>query len=371
MTIQRTPVAQRLPEFPWDSLAEVTALAQAHPEGMIDLSVGTPVDPVALPIQESLARAAAAPGYPKTKGTARLREAIVEAMNRRYHVEGLDADSQVLPVIGTKEAIAWLPTLLGVGEGHTVVIPELAYPTYEVSAKLAGATVVRSDSTVKLGPLTPALFYLNSPANPHGRVLGVEHLRKMVEYARQRGTIIIADECYLGLGWDGQEPYSILHPHVCHGDTRNLIAVHSLSKTSNMASYRAGWLAGDPQLISELLEARRHAGLMVPGPIQEAMITALQEDSHEQYQKNTYRRRRAVLMDALVEAGWTIEHSEAGLYLWATQGKDGRASVESLARLGILCAPGDFYGPRGRNYVRIGLTASDEQIAQAAARLNT
>lgn len=359
----RTPL--HLPDFPWDSLREATELAKSHPDGIVDLSVGTPVDPVAPNIQLALSEAAAAPGYPQTKGTARLREAIAGAMERRFGVTGLD--SGVLPVIGTKEAIAWLPFLLGVR--GTVMIPELAYPTYEVSARLAGAEVVRSDSLLKLGPQSPDLIFINSPANPHGRVLGVEHLRKMVDYARERDCILVSDECYLGLGWEEEHPYSILHPEVCGGDHRNLIAVHSLSKTSNLASYRTGWLAGDSDLIQELLEIRRHAGLMNPGPIQEAMVAALEEDGHEVLQKELYRARRAQLSEALCNFGFDIHHSEAGLYLWATEGRSGRESVQRLAELGILVAPGDFYGPAGAEFVRVGLTATDERIAAAVSRL--
>ncbi|MDK8891281.1 succinyldiaminopimelate transaminase [Corynebacterium macclintockiae] len=369
MTLKRTKVADRLPDFPWDSLAEAKATAAKHPDGIVDLSVGTPVDPVSPAIQLALTESAAEPGYPQTKGTPELRRAIVGAMERRFKVTGLDADSQVLPVIGTKEAIAWMPTLLGLGAGHTVVIPELAYPTYEVSARLAGADVLRSDSLLKLGPQTPALIYLNSPANPHGQVLGVEHLRKFVEFARERGTIIVSDECYLGLGWGEERPVSILDPEVCGGDFTNLIAVHSLSKTSNLASYRAGWLAGDGALIQELLEIRRHAGLMNPGPIQSAMVAALEEDGHEVLQKQLYRERRELLKAALLQAGFDIEYSDGGLYLWATQGRDGRETVAELADKGILVAPGDFYGPKGKNFVRVGLTATDERIEAAARRL--
>ena len=369
MTFKRTKVADRLPDFPWDSLTEAKAKATSHPDGIVDLSVGTPVDPVSPAIQLALTESAAEPGYPQTKGTKELREAIVGAMERRFQVRGLDADTQVLPVIGTKEAIAWMPTLLGIGAGHTVVIPELAYPTYEVSARLAGADVLRSDSLLKLGPQTPALIYLNSPANPHGQVLGVDHLRKFVEFARERGTIIVSDECYLGLGWGEERPVSILDPEVCAGDFTNLIAVHSLSKTSNLASYRAGWLAGDGELIQELLGIRRHAGLMNPGPIQSAMVAALVEDGHEILQKQLYRHRRDLLRAALLEAGFDIEYSDGGLYLWATQGRDGRETVAELADKGILVAPGDFYGPKGKNFVRVGLTATDERIEAAARRL--
>lgn len=369
MTVQRIPVARRLPDFPWDSLADAKAKAQAHPSGKIDLSVGTPIDKVSPSIQLALAENAAEPGYPQTKGTPQLRQAIAGAMERRFGVAGLEPDRHVLPVIGTKEAIAWMPFLLGVGQSQTVVIPELAYPTYEVSARLAGADVLRSDSLLKLGPQTPALIYLNSPANPHGQVLGAAHLRKFVEYARQRGSIIVSDECYLGLGWEGERPVSILDPEVCEGDFTNLIAVHSLSKTSNLASYRAGWLAGDADLIAELLEVRRHAGLMNPGPIQAAMVAALNDDDHEVLQKSVYQRRRDTLKAALLEAGFSVEHSEAGLYLWASRGQSGRETIAQLAEIGILAAPGDFYGPKGEKFVRIGLTATDELIDAASARI--
>ena len=196
-------VSASLPEFPWDTLADAKALAEAHPDGIVDLSVGTPVDPVAPLIQEALAAAGSAPGYPATAGTARLRESVVAALARRFGITGL-TEAAVLPVIGTKELIAWLPTLLGLGAADVVVVPELAYPTYDVGARLAGAQVLRADSLTQLGPQSPALVYLNSPSNPTGRVLGVDHLRKVVGWARERGVMVASDECYLGLGWDAE-----------------------------------------------------------------------------------------------------------------------------------------------------------------------
>lgn len=366
----RTPLLSALPTFPWDLLADAQNVAAQHPEGMINLSVGTPVDEVAPGIQLALTEAAAAPGYPATAGTAPLRAALVSALERRYSVSGLSEDA-VLPVIGTKEAIAWLPTLLGLGKGDTVVIPELAYPTYEVSALLAGCDVLRADSLLAIGPARPALVYINSPSNPTGKILGAEHLRKVVEFARERDVIIASDECYLGLGWNDEEnpPLSILDPRVCDGDHRNLLAIHSFSKTSNLAGYRSGFLAGDQSLIQELLGIRKHAGLMMPGPIQAATIAAANDDEQEQLQKLRYAGRRATLMSALYDAGFQIDLSEAGLYLWATRQEDCWRTVEWLAERGILVAPGAFYGPAGEQHVRIGLTGTDEDIAAAARRL--
>ena len=353
--------------FPWDTLSDVTALARSHPDGIVDLSVGTPVDPVAPLIRDALAAASGAPGYPTTAGTPALRASVSAALQRRYGITGL-ADDDVLPVIGTKELIAWLPTLLGLGPDDVVVVPELAYPTYEVGAQLAGAQVVRADSVTQLGPQSPTLVYLNSPSNPTGKVLGVEHLRKVVGWARERGALIASDECYLGLGWDAQ-PVSVLHPSVCDGDHTGLLAVHSLSKTSSLAGYRAGFVAGDPAVVAELLAVRKHAGMMVPTPVQAAMVAALDDDAHEGEQRDRYARRRAALLPALQSAGLTVDDSEAGLYLWATRGEPCRDTVAWLAQRGILVAPGEFYGPRGSQHVRVALTATDERIDAAMVRL--
>ncbi|QCQ90292.1 succinyldiaminopimelate transaminase [Rhodococcus sp. SGAir0479] len=360
--------AKTLPDFPWDSLASAKEKAQAHHDGIVNLSVGTPVDPVAPVIQDALASVAAVPGYPTTHGTDALRETAVASLARRYGMTGIDP-AAVLPVIGTKEVIAWLPTLLGLGADDLVVIPEVAYPTYEVGALLAGARVVRADGTAQLGPQKPALIFVNSPSNPTGKVLGVEHLRKVVDFARERGAIVASDECYLGLAWEG-EAVSILDPRVCGGDHTGLLAIHSLSKTSNLASYRAGFLAGDPTLIAELLEVRKHAGMIMPTPIQAAMAAALADDAQERDQRERYRGRREILLAAVRGAGFTVDDSEAGLYLWATRGEDCRDTVDWFADRGILVAPGDFYGPRGQKHVRIALTASDERIAAAASRLS-
>lgn len=368
MVRQRQRRSAVLPEFPWDTLADVTALARSHPDGIVDLSVGTPVDPVAPVIRDALAAASSAPGYPTTAGTPALRASARAALERRYGITGLAPDA-VLPVIGTKELIAWLPTLLAIGPGDAVVVPELAYPTYEVGALLAGAQVLRADSLTQLGPQRPALIYLNSPSNPTGKVLPQDHLRKVVSWARERGVLIASDECYLGLSWEAQ-PLSVLHPSVCDGDHTGLLAVHSLSKTSSLAGYRAGFVAGDPALVAELLAVRKHAGMMVPGPVQAAMVAALDDDEHEAVQRERYARRRAVLLPALQQAGFTVEHSEAGLYLWATRGEPCRDTVRWLAERGILAAPGEFYGPAGAEYVRVALTATDERIDAAVARLS-
>ncbi|HEX7660174.1 MAG TPA: succinyldiaminopimelate transaminase [Pseudonocardiaceae bacterium] len=368
----------RLPDFPWDSLAAHAERARSHPDGVVDLSIGTPVDPVPALIQKALASVADLPGYPATYGTPELRQAAADALSRRFGVTVEPA--AVLPTIGSKELVAWLPTLLGLGRGDLVVIPELAYPTYEVGALLAGADLVRADLVRAdpagagadvldaLGARRPKLLWLNSPANPTGRVLSAEELRAVVDWARDHDVVVASDECYLSLGWEA-EPVSVLHPSVSGGDATGLLAVHSLSKSSNLAGYRAGFITGDRGLVRKLLEIRKHAGLIVPRPVQEAMAVALGDDDHVREQRDRYARRRTILRPALWGAGFTIEHSEAGLYLWATRREPAWDSVSWLAERGILVAPGTFYGPTGDRHVRVSLTATDERIAAAAARL--
>ena len=367
------PVAD-LPDFPWDSLAGAKARAAAHPDGIVDLSVGTPVDPTPQVLQDALVGAANAPGYPQVWGTPDLREAIAAWFARRRNARGVDPDG-VMPVIGSKELVAWLPTLLGLGPGDAVGFPELAYPTYDVGARLAGATPKPAASLLQYGPLAPKLLWINTPANPHGQVLPVDHLAKVVSWARQRGVIVASDECYAELDWreepDGLTTPSILDDRVCGGSHEGLLAVYSLSKQSNLAGYRAAFVAGDTTLVQRLVQVRKHAGMIVPWPTQRVLLAAVQDDAHVAIQKKVYAARREELKTALVAAGWQIDHSEAGLYFWVTQGKPCRESVDELAAAGILAAPGEFYGIAGAQHVRIALTATDERISAAAKRLNS
>jgi len=332
---------------------------------VVDLSVGTPVDPTPDVVRGALVEAADAPGYPQTAGSLALREALAAWVTRRTGASGIGIDA-VLPVIGTKELVAWLPTLLGLGSNDVVVFPRLAYPTYEVGARLAGARFLAADSLTAAGPAPVRLIWINSPSNPTGRVLPPEHLRKVVDWARERGAVVVSDECYLDFGWDAT-PTSVLS--VCDGDYRGVLSLHSLSKRSNLAGYRAGFVCGDPELIAALLAVRKHAGMIVPAPVQAAMIAAFGDEKHVIVQRERYARRRAILREALLAAGFRIEHSEAGLYLWATRDEDCWSTVGWLAERGILVAPGSFYGPAGAQHVRIALTATDERIAAAATRL--
>jgi succinyldiaminopimelate transaminase len=344
--------------------------------------MGTPVDPVADVIKSALSQAADWPGYPATRGTPRLRSAASGWLERDLGVHVSPDD--VLPVVGTKEFISSLPTHLGLGPGDVVMHPAIAYPTYDAGALLAGATALPvpfplaawlpNDHDARAaggGGASPRLVWVNSPSNPTGRVMAVAELREVVAWGRAHGAVIASDECYVSLGWE-DSPISILHPSVCGGSFEGLLAVFSLSKRSNLAGYRAGFVAGDPALVASLLEIRKHAGLIMPGPVQAAMTAALDDTEHAVAQRERYAARRAQLWSAFTEAGWTIDHSRAGLYLWATHpDHDCWSAAELLAAEGILVAPGELYGAPGARHIRISLTATDERTTAASDRVRT
>ncbi|WP_438352572.1 succinyldiaminopimelate transaminase [Microbacterium sp. CJ88] len=361
-----------LADYPWDAVAPYAQRARAHPDGIVDLSIGSPVDPTPSVVAEALTRATDAHAYPQTVGSPALREAIVDWYARRRNTPGL-TPADVLPTIGSKELVALLPLLLGLGAGDAVVHPRAAYPTYEVGARLVGAEPVASDDPAEW-PAHTRLVWLNTPGNPDGRVLDAVQLRAAIDRARALGAVLVSDECYAELGWDGlwsTRPIpGILDADVARGDRRGILSVYSLSKQSNLAGYRAAFVAGDPELVARLLTARKHLGLMAPGPVQEAMVAALGDDAHVAAQKELYRRRRDVLKPAVESAGFRIDRSEAGLYLWATEGRDAWESLDRLAGLGILAGPGHFYGAHHPQHIRLSLTATDERIAAAARRLH-
>ena len=412
----------QLPDFPWDSLVPVRERAAAHPDGVVDLTIGTPVDSVPSGARAALDAASDAHGYPLTVGTAELRAAIRGWLERR---RGVRAEAGVLPTIGSKEMVALLPSLLGLGSADAVGFPRASYPTYDVGARLAGAKPVPVDTDAD--PSTwPAMsmLWLNSPGNPDGHVLGVERLRAILAWARERGVVVASDECYAELAWDVPEAPSILDERVCDGDVAGLLCLYSLSKQSNMAGYRAAFLAGDPAVVGPIAEIRKHAGFLMPGPVQAAMTWALGDDAHVAEQRAVYARRREKLLAVLDAAGLVNDPlSVAGLYIWAAAKRPGvRAAgdpvgsvagdfgadagggvdtvvgdsgadvgggvagsnhdggsvaeaptgwdiVRACAELGIVVAPGDFYGEAGRDRVRISLTATDSAIDEAVRRL--
>ena len=373
-----------LPDFPWDSLGPYRERAAEHPDGVVDLAVGTPVDPTPEIARTALSAAANAPGYPTAVGASVVRAAIIEWMGRRRGVEDL-SEAEVIPTIGSKESVALLPLHLGVGPGDLVLHPRAAYPTYDVGARLVGATPVPVDSDAD--PTTwdvdddarVAIVWLNSPGNPDGHVLDAEQLARIVAWARGRGAIVISDECYAELAWESPwdvEPIpSLLDPRVGGAAGRTgLLALYSLSKQSNVAGYRAAFLAGDADLVGAVTEVRKHTGMLVPTPVQAALVAALGDEAHMEVQKEVYRERREVLVEATAAAGLVNDPaSVAGLYLWlkGPESMSAHDLVGAFAELGIVVAPGDFYGEAGAGRVRMSLTDTDERVEAAATRLRS
>ena len=377
--------------YPWDAVVPLRTCASAHPDGLVDLSIGTPVDPTPDLIRHALESASDAHGYPTVHGTTALRAAIVDWFARRRGVIDLPVEA-VLPTVGSKELVAHLPSQLGIGPGDVVVIPRAAYPTYEIGARLAGAEVLISDDPAQwAGREEVALVWLNSPGNPTGEVLSVERMAAVVKAAREVGAVVASDECYALLPWtapwsdpvaEGGGVPCILDPRVSGGDLAGLLSVYSLSKQSNLAGYRASFVAGDPVVVDQLLQLRRHLGMILPWPVQVALQAAVADDAHVAQQVEIYRTRRELLEPALVAAGFEIDHSEAGLYLWARPGDDLAqrlapqddeapcwAVMRLLAENGIVAGPGIFYGTEAGSHVRLALTAPTEAIEGAATRL--
>ena len=360
-----------LPDYPWKSLKPYSEKAAKHKDGAIDLSVGSPIDPTPDSVQQALKKFSNAPGYPSTAGTLEFRESVVEWFARRRQVAGLHPD-QVMPTIGSKELISWLPTFLGLGPGDVVVQPKVAYTAYAVGAALSGATLVSEDDPDNW-PENTKLIWINSPGNPDGKVLGVAGFAKAVARARELGALLASDECYAELGWS--EPWdkevipSVLDPRVCGDSHEGILCVYSLSKQSNMAGYRAAFAVGAKDLIRDLVNLRMHTGMIMPLPTQQAVIAALADSTHVAAEKEIYSKRRATLLAAVTDFGFEVTDSEAGLYLWATMGQDCWSTVDQMAELGIVVVPGSFYGEHATKHVRFSLTATDNDITRAALRL--
>ncbi|MSW17151.1 MAG: succinyldiaminopimelate transaminase [Actinobacteria bacterium] len=345
----------KLPDFPWDLLAPYGEKAKKYPGGFIDLSQGTPVDPTPTFIQEALTKASNSPSYPLTAGSSQLKDAI-----RAWATLNLGATGEfdVLPVIGSKEFVALLPTFL---QSKTVLYPKIAYPTYLVGALMASAKAIPVEIDAKSWPIAD-LAWINSPSNPTGQVQSDSEILATINWARNNGSVIASDECYLSFS---KEAKSILS--LTGGNNEGVLAVHSLSKRSNLAGYRAAFVIGDSKLIDQIRQIRKHAGLMVPLPVQQAMIAALSDNNHAIEQAERYEKRRIKLITALSKAGFTIEHSQAGLYIWCSKNEDCYKTVDWFANLGVLVTPGSFYG--SEKFIRIALTATDESIDLVVERI--
>lgn len=364
------------PAYPYERLAPARRKAEALPGGAVDLSIGTPVDPPPAPVLAALADAdagGATRGYPPSVGTAALREAIAAWLAGTFGVTTVPTDA-IGACIGTKELVATTPQWLRLRDPSrdTVLYPAVSYPTYAMGAELAGlrAVPVPLDERwrLDLAAVDPAdaeralLLWVNSPGNPAG---GLDDLDAAAAWGRRHGVPVFSDECYVELTWDGP-PRTILAAGL-----EGVVAVHSLSKRSNLAGLRVGWYAGDPELVGYLREVRKHVGLMVPGPAQRAAVAALADTAHAAAQRERYRRRLELFAGALRGLGVPVDLPGGGFYLWVpAPGGDAWAWTEELAAAaGVIASPGDFYGPAGADRVRFAMVAPDDRLDLVAGRL--
>ncbi len=359
------------PPYPYDRLDRLSPLAKALDGGVVDLSIGTPCDPPSAAVIEALGHSNSERGYPASIGSEQLRAAIRGWLARRFD---LDVPlSQIAACVGTKEFVATTPQFLRLRtpSRDTVLYPAVAYPTYEMGATLAGCRGVPVPALpsggIDLAAIDPAdaaralMLWVNSPSNPTG---ALSDLSAAAEWGRANGVPVFSDECYVEFTWDAP-PSTILHAGL-----EGVVAVHSLSKRSNLAGLRVGFYAGDAELVDYLKEVRKHVGMMVPGPAQAAGVAALADDEHVRLQRDVYRRRLERLGSVLAQwSGLEIPMPAGSFYLWF-DAHDGWEFAERLARVGgALVSPGDFYGAGGAHNVRAAVVQPDDRIELVARRL--
>jgi succinyldiaminopimelate transaminase len=359
------------PPYPYDRLDRLKPAAEAHDGGLIDLSIGTPCDPPPAAVVRALARSGAERGYPPSIGSPELRAAAQRWMSRRFDVDV--PAGQIGACIGTKEFVGTLPQWLQLRTParDTVLYPAVAYPTYEMGAILAGCRAVpvpvAPSGGIDLGAIADddaeraLCLWVNSPSNPTG---ALDDLSAAAAWGRAHGVPVFSDECYVEFTWDG--PKRTILTEGLDG----VVAVHSLSKRSNLAGVRVGFYAGDADLVTYLQEVRKHVGMMVPGPAQAAGVAALDDDRHVGVQRGRYRRRLERMAAAL--SAWAeidVPLPGGGFYLWFDAG-DGWVFTERLAKDGgVLVSPGEFYGPTVTQYVRVAVVQPDDRIDLVVERL--
>jgi succinyldiaminopimelate transaminase len=354
------------PPYPHDRLAPLAQAAARLPGGAVDLSIGTPCDAPPPEVVAALAASGAERGYPPSIGTPAYREAAADWMQRRLDVT-VDPADEVAACVGTKELVAGVPHWLRLRrpDRDTVLYPAISYPTYAMGATLAGCRAVPYEDLGAIAGDDAAravCLWVNSPANPTGDLVD---LGAAAAWGRDRGVPVLSDECYVEFTWDGPPRTILEHGH------EGVLAVHSLSKRSNLAGVRAGVYAGDADLVGYLREVRKHAGFLVPGPVQAAAVVAWSDDAHVEDQRHRYLFRLEALRDALSAAGIDAPMPAGAFYLWApAPGGDAWALTRRLAEeAGVLVSPGDFYGPGGAGHVRLAAVAPDDRIALVADRL--
>ncbi len=356
------------PPYPYDRLDDVIKIANKHEGGAVDLSIGTPIDPPMPEVLEAFARVEAVRGYPSSIGSAALRRAAAGWFERRLGVT-VDPDTELAACVGTKEFVASLPQYLRLRRParDTILYPAISYPTYDMGATLGGCRAVpylHLEDIDEADAARALALWVNSPSNPTGEL---SDLAAAAAWGRARDVLVVSDECYVDYTWVG-EPATILT-----GGTAGVLAVHSLSKRDNFAGARVGFYAGDPDVVYYLQEVRKHAGLMVPGPVQAAAVVALGDDAHVDVQRERYWRRLNMMIEILEVAGYPAELPQGTFYLWvpAPDGDAWAAANDLAERAGLVISPSDFYGDASAAFFRVAVVAPDERIALVGERLRS
>lgn len=367
------------PPYPYDRLAELHQLASVVPGGPVDLSIGTPCDPPPQRVLDVLARSDTERGYPPSIGTPEFREAVRSWFERRFGAAVPTTD--IAACVGTKEFVAGLPHWLRLRDParDTVLYPAVSYPSYAMGATLAGCRAVAVDVDdrwrLDLDSIDPRdarralCLWANTPGNPAG---ALDDLAAVADWGRSQGVPVFSDECYVEFTWSGEPAVRGEPPGqtVLAGGTDGVVAVHSLSKRSNLAGLRVGFYAGDRALVGYLSEVRKHAGFMVPGPAQAAAVAALGSQADVLVQRDRYLRRLRTMAGVLTGIGIDVEMPAGGFYLWvpAPHG-DAWGLARRLAEdLGVIASPGEFYGTAATTHVRLAMVRPDHEIDLVAER---
>ncbi len=365
------------PPYPYDRLNDIKAEAARHPGGAVDLSIGTPFDDPPAAVLEAMASSKSERSYPPSIGTTEFRTAAADWLNSFVGLDGAAAltPEGIRATIGSKEFVAGLPHWLKLRTPgrDTVLYPAVSYPSYAMGATLAGcravAVPVDEKWRIRVDAIDPAdaaralCLWVNTPGNPAG---GIDDLEVAAQWGRSHGVPVVSDECYIAFTWNGRPRTILEFGH------EGVLAVHSLSKRSNLAGVRSGFYAGDPELLHYLGEVRKHAGFMPPGPSQAAGVAALTDESHVGDQQSRYRKRLETMQTVLAKLGIDAPMPDGGFYLWAPA-PDGDAWVLAArlaTEVGAVVSPGEFYGPLGTGHVRVAVVQSDERLTLLSERLD-
>jgi len=370
------PRVLQIAEYPSADLAARKCQMIREAKTIFDFSLGDPIEATPRFIRNALREGVPEVSqYPTIKGIPELRNAIAGYLKRRFDTE-LDPESEILPCLGSREAIYNTPFLF-IGQGNnkdTVIAPVPGYLVMEKGAVIAGARYY----PVELGEETnyhlrlqdlhkdvlerAAIVWLNYPHNPSGVQCSLQYLQEQVEIAKRYEIVLCSDECYVDQYYGTEQPPSVLQI-----TNKGVLAFHSCSKRSGMTTYRSGFVAGDAQILKLYSNFRNSIGTHSPIYNQYAATAALSDYAHAAERREIFRAKREVLLSFFQETGFHVISGEATIYLWVQtpEGQSGKEYAEFLLQHGIMVSPGEFFGPHCKNYFRVAFVPTHEECKRA------